>query len=38
MQVERIKSGEELIDGGVPGLRVIRTAAGLSYMTDLPGL
>ena len=31
MQVERIKPGEELIDGAVPGLRVIRTAAGLSW-------
>lgn len=31
MQVERIKSGEELIDGAVPGLRVTRTAAGLSW-------
>ena len=31
MQVERIKPGEELIDGGVPGLRVTRTAAGLSW-------
>jgi integrase len=31
MQVERIKPGEELIDGGVPGLRVARTAAGLSW-------
>ncbi|HZZ24760.1 MAG TPA: hypothetical protein VFE60_20230 [Roseiarcus sp.] len=30
-QVERIKSGEELIDGHVPGLRVTRTAAGLSW-------
>src|ERR1700727_2525524 len=31
MQVERIKPGQELIDGGVPGLRVTRTAAGLSW-------
>jgi hypothetical protein len=31
MQVERIKPGEELIDGAVPGLRVSRTAAGLSW-------
>ena len=31
MQVERIKPGEELIDGAVPGLRVARTAAGLSW-------
>ena len=31
MQVERIKPGEELIDGAVPGLRVTRTAAGLSW-------
>jgi integrase len=31
MQVERIKSSEELIDGRVPGLRVTRTAAGLSW-------
>jgi integrase len=31
MQVEKIKPGEELIDGGVPGLRVARTAAGLSW-------
>jgi hypothetical protein len=31
MQVERIKPGEELIDGAVPGLRVVRTAAGLSW-------
>jgi integrase len=31
MQVEKIKSGEELIDGDVPGLRVTRTAAGLSW-------
>jgi integrase len=31
MQVERIKPGEELIDGSVPGLRVTRTAAGLSW-------
>jgi integrase len=31
MQVERIKPGGELIDGAVPGLRVIRTAAGLSW-------
>jgi integrase len=31
MQVERLKPGEELIDGGVPGLRVARTAAGLSW-------
>jgi integrase len=31
MQVERIKPGGELIDGAVPGLRVTRTAAGLSW-------
>jgi integrase len=31
MQVERLKSGEELVDGAVPGLRVTRTAAGLSW-------
>ena len=31
MQVERIKPREELIDGAVPGLRVTRTAAGLSW-------
>ena len=31
MQVERIRQGEELIDGGVPGLRVTGTAAGLSW-------
>lgn len=31
MQVERIKPGEQLIDGDVPGLRVTRTAAGLSW-------
>ena len=31
MQVEKIKPGEELIDGDVPGLRVTRTAAGLSW-------
>jgi integrase len=31
MQVEKIKSGEELIDGDVPGLRVNKTAAGLSW-------
>jgi integrase len=31
MKVERIKPGEELIDGAVPGLRVSRTAAGLSW-------
>jgi integrase len=31
MQVERLKSGDELIDGAVPGLRVTRTAAGLSW-------
>lgn len=31
MQVERIKPGEELIDGAVPGLRVSRTVAGLSW-------
>ena len=31
MQVEKIKPGEELIDGAVPGLRLIRTAAGLSW-------
>ena len=31
MQVERIKPGDELIDGGVPGLRVTRTGAGLSW-------
>jgi integrase len=31
MQVERIRPGEELIDGDVPGLRVTRTAAGLSW-------
>lgn len=31
MQVERIKPGQELIDGAVPGLRVTRTAAGLSW-------
>jgi hypothetical protein len=31
MQVEKIKSGEELIDGAVPGLRVTKTAAGLSW-------
>jgi hypothetical protein len=31
MQVEKIKAGEELIDGGVPGLRVSRTTAGLSW-------
>jgi Arm DNA-binding domain len=29
--VEGIKSGEELIDGAVPGLRVSSTAAGLSW-------
>jgi hypothetical protein len=31
MQVEKIKPDEELIDGAVPGLRVTRTAAGLSW-------
>jgi integrase len=31
MQVERIKPGQELVDGAVPGLRVTRTAAGLSW-------
>jgi integrase len=31
MQVERIRQGEELIDGGVPGLRVTGTAAGPSW-------
>jgi hypothetical protein len=31
MQVERIRPGEELIDGGVPGLRVTGTAAGPSW-------
>ena len=31
MQVEKIKAGEELLDGGVPGLRVSRTTAGLSW-------
>ena len=31
MHVERIRPGEELIDGGVPGLRVTRTAAGPSW-------
>jgi integrase len=31
MQVEKIKPGEELIDGDVPGLRVTKTAAGLSW-------
>ena len=30
-QVEGIKTGEELIDGAVPGLRVSLTAAGLSW-------
>ena len=30
-RVEGIKSGEELIDGAVPGLRVSLTAAGLSW-------
>ena len=30
-QVERLKLGEQLIDGAVPGLRVTRTAAGLSW-------
>jgi hypothetical protein len=28
MQVERIKPGEELIDGAVPGLRVIERPRG----------
>jgi integrase len=31
MQVEKIKPDQELIDGAVPGLRVTRTAAGLSW-------
>ena len=31
MQAERIGPGEELIDGGVPGLRVTGTAAGPSW-------
>ena len=31
MQVERIRRGEELIDGDVPGLRVTGTAAGPSW-------
>ena len=31
MQVERIRPGEELIDGAVPGLRVTGTAAGPSW-------
>jgi hypothetical protein len=31
MQVERIRPGQELVDGAVPGLRVTRTAAGLSW-------
>jgi hypothetical protein len=31
MQVERIRQGEELIDGAVPGLRVTGTAAGPSW-------
>ena len=30
-QVDNIKSGQELIDGAVPGLRVSLTAAGLSW-------
>jgi hypothetical protein len=30
-QVDRIKPGEELIDGAVPGLRVTRPVAGLSW-------
>jgi hypothetical protein len=29
--VEKIKSGEELLDGAVPGLRVSLTASGLSW-------
>jgi hypothetical protein len=31
MQVERMKLGEELIDGAVPGLRVKGTGGGLSW-------
>lgn len=31
MQVERIRPGQELIDGAVPGLRVTGTAAGPSW-------